>query len=88
MYSFHKKYWCHLLDAGHIIDLPYVFGTTSTFMSVAGYGTHVRQLTETVTGAWARFAISGDPGLIGWAPWDPVDGWMDSLSLEGKPFGS
>ena len=63
------------LGAFHSAEIQFVFGHPATLGRNAFSGDE-RALYETVSGYWARFARTGDPGAgappAAWPPWDPV----------------
>jgi para-nitrobenzyl esterase len=56
------------LGAFHAAELPYVFGAPTQSSGNFGFTPAEQQLSDTVAGAWARFAVTGSPsgGGLAW----------------------
>ena len=64
------------LGAFHSAELPYVFATTTNSSGKFVFTPAERQLSTTVSSAWARFAANGDPsgGGLSWPPLSSPNG--------------
>lgn len=59
-----------LIGAGHLLEVPFVFGTTGHphVRAFTGEGAGVEALTDRMQDAWLAFARTGDPGTVE-LPW-------------------
>jgi para-nitrobenzyl esterase len=78
------------LGAYHAAEIPYVFGTVDAIAATlpTSYNAKDRELSRAMSGAWARFASTGDPnggGLLKWPPYtaraDPHFEFGDTLRV-------
>jgi para-nitrobenzyl esterase len=60
------------LRSVHSVEIPFVFDNVELAEILVGKGPDQDMLAKTLSGAWARFARTGDPngpGLPKWAPY-------------------
>ena len=79
-----------LVGAGHVLELPFVFGTYAhpTCAGYVGPDPAAAALSERMQDAWVRFASSGDPG---WPAYDlerrATQRFGVSCPVENDPYG-
>jgi len=63
------------IGAGHLVDVPFVFGTHrhDSLRAFAGEGPEADRLSERMQDAWIAFARTGEPGHEGLPAWNPYD---------------
>ncbi|OYY91012.1 MAG: carboxylesterase [Sphingomonas sp. 28-66-16] len=59
--------------AMHTMDIPLVFGTLGAAGSQTGTGPDARAASTAMQNSFAAFTRSGDPNLVGLAPWPQYD---------------
>ena len=60
------------LRSVHSVEIPFVFDNIDLAEPLVGTGPHLAPMAATISGAWARFARTGNPngkGLPDWAPY-------------------
>lgn len=75
-YLFKRRRGDKATPPSHVEEVPYVFGTLNAHFFGAEVPTNAkdRELSETMMGAWLRFAAAGDPngGGLSWPAYDPA----------------
>jgi para-nitrobenzyl esterase len=67
--------------APHSIEHGFVFDNVAKSASMVGAGPNLQTVADAVSGAWIRFAKTGNPG---WAPYDPARRATMVFNVESK----
>ena len=77
LFTWRSPAWDGRLGAGHVVDVPFVFGTLDApdSQDFVPAGSPVGRLSEQMQDAWIAFARTGSPQtpeLSGWEPYAPT----------------
>ena len=73
LFTWPSPAWDGQLGAGHVVEVPFVFGTLDApdAQDLVPAGTAPAGLTERMQDAWVAFARTGSPQTAALADWEP-----------------
>jgi para-nitrobenzyl esterase len=73
LFAWQSPAWNRQLGAGHLVEVPFVFGTLGAPDSrdLVPAGAPVGTLSEQMLGAWVAFAHTGNPRTVRLPDWEP-----------------
>jgi para-nitrobenzyl esterase len=90
LFTWKSSGWDGKLGAGHVVDVPFVFGTFDApdAQDLVPTGSPVGSLPERMQDAWATFARTGNPRTSDLPDWEPYTAARRSTMLLGDACGS
>jgi para-nitrobenzyl esterase len=73
VFDWRTPVWDGRLQAPHMLEVPFVFGTTEAAANLVGTGPDLASLTATMIATWSAFAHTGDPNNSCLPQWPRYD---------------
>jgi len=89
LFTWKSPGWDGKLGAGHVVDVPFMFGTFDApdAQDLVPAGSPVGTLSEQMQDAWIAFARTGSPQTPALADWSPYSALRRSTMLLGTTCG-
>jgi para-nitrobenzyl esterase len=89
LFTWQSPGWDGTLGAGHVVEVPFVFGTLDApdSQDLVPAGSPVGRLAEQMLDAWAAFARTGSPQTPELTGWEPYTAARRTTMLLGTTCG-